>query len=132
MVISSSHGTDILHEFLADRTNVFAQRRTEHHHLLFMRGRSEDFLHITSHIWNTRGLGLDAGDQDKFRIPQPLTKLFQHLVTLVQYKVLNLAQVQRFVLHKSQHTSRSSNNEMRAIILEHVVILLNQGSTIDD
>ena len=42
--------TYILHEFLTDRTDVLAEGGGEHAHLLLVRGRSEDLLHIAPHI----------------------------------------------------------------------------------
>lgn len=40
----------ILHEFLADWTNIFAECRRKHHHLLPMRCIAEDLLDISTHI----------------------------------------------------------------------------------
>ncbi len=40
----------ILHEFLAHGTNLLGQRRREHHALLVVRCRSENFLHIAAHV----------------------------------------------------------------------------------
>ena len=40
----------ILHELLADGTDVLAERGREHHHLLGVRRRAEYLLDVTSHI----------------------------------------------------------------------------------
>ena len=42
----------ILAELLADRPDLLAHRRREHHHLLLVRGRAEDLLHVLAHVWN--------------------------------------------------------------------------------
>lgn len=36
----------ILHELLADRTDILAERGTEHHHLFLMWGHSKDLLYV--------------------------------------------------------------------------------------
>lgn len=40
----------ILHELLANRTNFFAERCREHHHLFAVWCAAEDFLHVFTHI----------------------------------------------------------------------------------
>ena len=40
----------VLHELLADRTDVLRQRGAEHHHLLLSRRRPEDLLHVAPHV----------------------------------------------------------------------------------
>ena len=40
----------ILHELLADWSDVLAQGGAEHHHLLLVGGGAEDFLDISSHV----------------------------------------------------------------------------------
>ena len=40
----------ILHELLADHSDIFAEGSAEHHHLLLMGRHSEDFLDVTSHV----------------------------------------------------------------------------------
>lgn len=42
----------ILHKLLADRTDLFGKGGTEHHNLLLVRCHAENFLDISSHIWN--------------------------------------------------------------------------------
>ena len=44
----------ILHEFLADGTNVLWERGGEHHHLLLVRSQAEDVLHVSTHVWKDR------------------------------------------------------------------------------
>lgn len=45
----------ILHEFLADWSNLFAQSCAEHHNLLAVRSVSEDLLHVSSHVCKLTG-----------------------------------------------------------------------------
>ena len=40
----------ILHELLADWSDVLAQGGAEHHHLLLVWGRAENLLHVTAHV----------------------------------------------------------------------------------
>lgn len=43
--------TYILHELLADGPDVLAEGGAEHHDLLLVRRRTEDLLHVASHVW---------------------------------------------------------------------------------
>ena len=43
--------TYILHELLADGSDVLAEGGAEHHDLLLVRRRTEDLLHVASHVW---------------------------------------------------------------------------------
>lgn len=54
-----------------------------------------------------------------------LTKLFQHLVTLVQHKMLEVAQTQLLVPHEGQHSAWGAHDNVRAVIFERVLVLLN-------
>lgn len=40
----------VLHELLAYNSHLFTQGGTKHHHLLFVRCKSENFLNIASHV----------------------------------------------------------------------------------
>ena len=40
----------ILHEFLADGSDLLGECGAEHHHLLLVWGHAENFLDITTHI----------------------------------------------------------------------------------
>ena len=46
------HG--ILHELLADTPDVLAECGAEHHDLLLVRRRTEDLLHVASHVWKRK------------------------------------------------------------------------------
>ena len=45
-----SKKTHILHELFADRSNVLGERGGEHHDLFLVRSRSENLLHVATHI----------------------------------------------------------------------------------
>ena len=48
----------ILHELLADRSDVLAESGRKHHHLLLVGGCAENFLDISPHVYKTNlGLG---------------------------------------------------------------------------
>ena len=42
--------TDICHKLLACNPDILRQRCTEHHHLLVMRSRPENLLHVAAHV----------------------------------------------------------------------------------
>jgi hypothetical protein len=63
----------VVHEFLADWSDFFGEGSGEHHDLFLVWGRPENILHISSHI-----------------------KSFQHLVTLVKNKMLDVLQAEFF------------------------------------
>merc|ERR1712227_263301 len=90
----------ILHELLADRSNVLAESGAEHHHLLLIRSGAEDLLNISSHV-----------------------QLLQHLVTLVQNKVFQILQTQLLTLDQGEDAARSSNNNVRTVVLQHLLVL---------
>ena len=46
--------TYILHELLADGPDVLAECGAEHHDLLLVRRRTEDLLHVASHVWKRK------------------------------------------------------------------------------
>lgn len=53
------------------------------------------------------------------------TKLFQHLVAFIQYKVFQVAEIELLVAHQSKNTARGANNDVRAVVLEGLFVLLN-------
>ena len=48
--VKPAMGTHVVHELLADRPDLLAQRRAEHHDLLVVRRRFEDVLDVASHV----------------------------------------------------------------------------------
>lgn len=65
-------------------------------------------------------------------IPDMLTELLKHLVTLVQYKVLHIMKVEGLLSHKGQYTPRGTNHNMRTIALQCLLVLLNTYATKKD
>merc|ERR1719273_1574075 len=92
------HG--VLHELLADRPDVLAEGGGEHHHLLLVGSRPEDLLHVPPHV-----------------------QLLQHLVTLVQHEMLQVLQWELLALDEGQNPAGSSNNNMRTVALENLLVL---------
>ena len=52
-----------------------------------------------------------------------LTQLLQHLVTLVQNKVFQILQTQLLALDQGEDAARSSNNNVRTVVLQHLLVL---------
>lgn len=103
--------THVLHELLARWPNLLRQRGREHHHLLMMRRSAENVLHITTHI-----------------------DLLQHLVALIQNKVLHAASLQALVTNESVHATRRAHDDMRALglILEDRLVVGDRGTAIEN
>ena len=98
--------TYILHELLANWSNLLAQGSAEHHNLFIVWGHLEDFLDIGSHV-----------------------DLLQHLVALVEHKVLDMLQVESASSGQCQDTSRSTDNNVRAILFDRLLVLLDANAT---
>jgi hypothetical protein len=71
--------------------------------------------------------------EPSFSSPPP-TKLLQHLVTLVQNKHLDGRSVQGLVSNQSVQSTRSSDDNVRALglVLQDLLVLLDRGSTVKD
>lgn len=54
-----------------------------------------------------------------------LTQLLQHLVTLVQHKVLHISQVEAPIPHECQNTARCPHHNMGTVLLQYLFILLD-------
>lgn len=104
-----SHLQRIVHELLDDRLHVLRQRCAEHEHLLVVRRRAEHFLNVASHI-----------------------ELLQHAIALVQNKVLHLVQLQVTGLDQGQHAAGRSNDNVGRVSLQHVLVLLDWNTTVND
>ena len=52
-----------------------------------------------------------------------LTQLLQHLVTLIQNKVFQILQTQLLALDQGKDAARSSNNNVRTVVLQHLLVL---------
>merc|ERR1712195_59929 len=99
----------ILHKLLAKCTCFCCHGGTEHHHLLLLRGLDEDLLDIFAHV-----------------------KLVQALVALIKYKLSAFLQFQIFFTQKPKYTSRSANQNVRRICLQHISVRCNWHASIDN
>lgn len=63
-----------------------------------------------------------------------LTELFQHLVTLVENKVLDLRGVELLVADERHHTTGGADNDVRALLLggKDFLVGRDRGSTVED
>lgn len=102
-------GHYILHKLLADRADLFAQRRAEHHNLFAVRSVPEDLLHVAAHV-----------------------QLFQHLVALVEDEVLEVFQLKLLVSNQRHYSARSSHHNVRIDGLESFLVLLDGQSAEKD
>ena len=64
--------------------------------------------------------------------PPILTQLLQHFVTLVQDKVLDVLGVEGLILDQGQDSSRGTNHNMGAVVLQNLLILLDADTTKED
>jgi len=96
----------LVHKLLADFADLVVQRGSEHHHLLLARRKAEDLLHISPHV-----------------------KTLKQRIALVEHKVLQLGEVERLLLGKSQDTTRGTNHNVGAVLLEDLPVLGNGQTT---
>ena len=61
-----------------------------------------------------------------------LTQLLQHFVALIQDKVLDVLGVEGLVLDKGQDSSRGTDHDVGAVVLQHLLILLDADTTKED
>lgn len=54
-----------------------------------------------------------------------LTQLLQHLITLVQDKVLDVLQVEGFVADQGENSARRPYHDVRAALLQYILVLLD-------
>mmetsp|Transcript_5810 Transcript_5810/g.12664 ORF Transcript_5810/g.12664 Transcript_5810/m.12664 type:complete len:340 (+) Transcript_5810:682-1701(+) len=99
----------VLHELLADDAHLWAKSGREHHHLLLMRGRLEDLLHVLAHV-----------------------ELLEHLVALVEDEVLDVLGDEVLVPHHLQHTSRRADDNVRRFVLQDALVLSDRHATVED
>ena len=86
--LESSGRPYVLHELLADWSDVLREGGAEHHHLLLVGSRAENLLHVAPHVCNRARSGMV---QDK-KVEKKLTQLLEHLVALIQDEVLQVLQ----------------------------------------
>ena len=61
-----------------------------------------------------------------------LTQLLQHFVALIQDKVLDVLGVERLVLDQGQDPPRGTHHDVRAVVLQHLLVLLDADTTKED
>lgn len=100
-----------LHELLTNRTDLLGQSGREHHHLLLVRGVSEDVLDISSHV---QGL--------------------QDLVTLIDDEGLDVVQTNALLLHESVQSTGSSDYNVRTglFVLQLLQVSSDWSTTVED
>lgn len=101
----------VLHELLASGPDLLGQGGREHHDLLVVRSSSEDLLDVSSHV-----------------------NLLEHLVTLVEYKVLDTARLDTLVSDQGVQPTRSTDNDVRALrlVLENGLVVGDGCTTVED
>lgn len=60
---------------------------------------------------------------------RPLTELFKHLITFIQDKVFNVFEVEALISSQGQDAARGPHDNMRAVLLQHLFILLDRQTT---
>lgn len=85
----------VLHKLAADDLVLFLHGSGEHHDLLVVRRLHENFLNVRSHFG-----------------------LAHHVVALVHDEVLDVLERKVLATHEVQNTARSSNNNVRRVLLQ--------------
>jgi len=98
-----------LHEFLANLARLFRQGGREHHHLLLVRRLAEDLLDVAAHV-----------------------KRIEHLVALVKNEMLDMLQVERLGADKAQDAAGGADDNVRAVLLERLLVLVNWHTAEED
>merc|ERR1712071_189506 len=86
-----------------------AQRSREHHNLFLVRRISENILDIASHV-----------------------QLLEHLVTLVEHKMLDVLQAELAPADQRQHTARGTDDHVWRVVSEHFAVLLDRHAAEED
>lgn len=58
-----------------------------------------------------------------------LTQLLQHFITLIKHKVFDVLQAEALVVDEGQGTSRSSDDNVRTVLLQDFLVLLDGQAT---
>ena len=100
-----------------------------------MRGSTENILNIPSHIYTKHILvSVNRTSSGKRGSIGGHANSFQHLVTLVQYKILDIADAKILVSNKSIKSSWRRHHNMRTslLILDQLDVLLNGRAPIEN
>ena len=92
----------LLGELAAHGADLLGEGGGKHHHLLLVRSRLEDVLHVTAHV-----------------------QRLEHLVALIQDEALEAVQLQVLLLNELQDASWSPNNDVGHLGLEEGLVLRN-------
>lgn len=131
--------THVLHELAAHGADLLAQSCTEHHNLFFMRCQSEDFLNIAPHVCGEttkqkinlkvkRLIKIISFKRTRYSVIS-LTQLLQHLIAFIEHKVLDVLHAEGLVTNEGQRTSGCSYDDVRAVLFQDFLILLDSQAT---
>ena len=117
----------VLHELLADNADVLVEGGREHHNLLVLGSSTEDGLDIIAHVCQV----LARISRDRECI---LTGLVQHLVALVEDKVLQVGKAKMPVAYEGVDTTGGTDNDVGVSVLvaQELDVLLDGSSTVED
>ena len=98
-----------MHEFLADFARFFGEGGGEHHDLLLVGGLAEDLLDVAAHV-----------------------KGVEHLVALVEHKVLDALEVERLGADEAEDAARGADDDVRAVLLQGLLVLVDGHAAEED
>mmetsp|Transcript_59286 Transcript_59286/g.168586 ORF Transcript_59286/g.168586 Transcript_59286/m.168586 type:complete len:469 (-) Transcript_59286:2-1408(-) len=99
----------VLHELLAQRPRLGCHGGAEHHNLFLLRGLDEDLLDVFAHV-----------------------QLVQALVALVEHELGQLVELQVLLAKKAEDAAGRTDQNLRAGLLEHLLVLANGDAAIDN
>ena len=99
----------VLTELAADRADLLAQGGREHHDLLLVGGHAEDLLDVTTHL-----------------------ERFQDTIALVEDKMLDVVELEGLLLGKAEDTTRGTDDDVGAVVLENVAVGLDGNTTVEN
>mmetsp|Transcript_40622 Transcript_40622/g.102257 ORF Transcript_40622/g.102257 Transcript_40622/m.102257 type:complete len:253 (+) Transcript_40622:2946-3704(+) len=100
--------TYVMHELLAEYTNIAFDGRREHHDLLLMRGQTEDHLHILSHVEGA-----------------------EHIITLVKNETLEVVHLQALLGGQLKNAARGTDDDVGWVVLELFTVLGYRHTTVE-
>ena len=101
------HG--VLAELAADWADLLAEGGGEHHDLLLVGGHAEDLLDVTAHL-----------------------ERFQDAIALIEDEMLDVVELEGLLLGKAEDTTGSTDDDVRAVVLENVAVGLDGDTTVED